>query len=963
MGAETRSSGGAPLQCGGFRRLERDATHGVNPGMSDEANEHELRDPFKLVGVLLDRKYRVDRFVAEGGFGAVYRGLHLALDVPIAIKVLKPSLRGDRDAWHELIARFRDEANVLARIRHPNVVTVLDSGIAPVGDDPTGLPWMALEWLEGETLRDHLAARRGSGGRTPAECMRLLRPVLDAMADAHEAGIVHRDLKPSNIMLVTSKGRVELRILDFGIAKLVDPNEAGPLSGHTATDASSRAFTTASAAPEQLSGARTGAWTDVYALALLLTEVLADASPVSARDANDHYRAAFDAVRPSPRSLGIDAGAWEPILASALAVTPADRPKDARALLLALDGALDQATNVPVAPLAASMPATASAKWHESTTDRRPRRTGLRWGAPVLGVLAIAGVALFARTRAGAPVVQPVDAGPPVLPATATMNAREVMSLDASVGIPTLAFDHAGKRAAFADMQAIWVVSLDGKDKQRVAPPPELVPELSSCRIEFFPDDARLLVSGTHAQSLWIVPIDGAPPTRGRDVPPAERVRVTALAPDGTHVAFQGSDGMYVGDVTGGPSTRIAPLPSTAYTWFTWSPDGTRLALLSFSPLESGRLDIVSADGVTVRTVHRSSFLVFDWSGAAWTGPDRVAFFENDRLDRLRLKEINVDATPTPPPRVLWTGPGQFPSAFEFRHGRILVGRYESPARIGLLHWRPGGAPLDEPFRWITPTDSSEFLLAWTPEGRIFSSAGEGDAVRMMARPVNGDAPDVLFAERGAAYGAAPLPDRNLLVFRIPPGEKNAHLVHTTPDGKEHDLFPLAGAELVEGWVRSCVRCGVAGTSCIAFERSGDRNEFFEFDPATGVRRAPFFRAPPRAGHLACALDDQAHTMVIPGNRLTVVDVRTGKSREVDTGLGADVQINSALPVPDGFLVGGQIAPGPPFALWHVSPAGKSTVIRKNDTEWMIRPRLSPDGAELAVRVHTQRGSVLSLEP
>jgi serine/threonine-protein kinase len=256
------------------------------------APEGISRDPLVLVGTIVERKYRIDRVVAEGGFGIVYAGHHLDLGVPVALKVLRPSLRADPDRFADLLNQFREEASVLSRLRRASVVMVLDSGVSALGDDPHPLPWMALEWLEGETLKDHLEARRGQGGRSRAECMDLLRPVLEAIAEAHELKIVHRDLKPSNIMLVPTKSGVSPRVLDFGIAKMMAPDVEDTSSGETATDSNVRAFTAARAAPEQLSGSRTGPWTDVYALGLLLTEVLTDTPPI-ASDPNERYRVAF----------------------------------------------------------------------------------------------------------------------------------------------------------------------------------------------------------------------------------------------------------------------------------------------------------------------------------------------------------------------------------------------------------------------------------------------------------------------------------------------------------------------------------------------------------------------------------------------------------------------------------------------------------------------------------------------
>lgn len=310
-----------------------------------------MKDPFDLVGTLLERKYRVDEPIAEGGFGVVYKGRHLALDVPVAIKVLRRAPDADPDAWLDAVAQFQEEAKAIARLKHPAVVRVMDTG-------GTDLPWMALEWIEGETLQAHLAARRGKG-RTRTEALALLRPVLEAIAEAHSIGISHRDLKPSNVML----GPTGARVLDFGIAKLFS-EEGRTTSGETTTHASVRAFSAVSAAPEQLAGTRTGPWTDVYALALLTTEVLCDRPPYPEDDAAGRYEVAFDPkTRPTPKKLGVDAGPWEAVLERALAVRPSDRQADAGALLAELEGRVSakKKSGMPLVAIGAAVLAAAVA--------------------------------------------------------------------------------------------------------------------------------------------------------------------------------------------------------------------------------------------------------------------------------------------------------------------------------------------------------------------------------------------------------------------------------------------------------------------------------------------------------------------------------------------------------------------------------------------------------------------------
>ena len=372
------------------------------------AMDSTLADPFGLVGTLLERKIRVDRVVAAGGFGVVYAGHHLGLDAPVAIKVLRPSAHGA--SWGEAVAQFLNEAKTIAKLRHPAVVASLDAGVARVESAAEGVPWIVLEWVDGETLQADLARRRGQGGRSRDDALALLEPVIEAIAIAHDAGIAHRDLKPSNVMLAGAPdGLVRARVLDFGIAKLMEgePTSDAP-SGDTATSADVRAFSLVCAAPQQISGTRTGPWTDVYALALLLTEVLTDRAPYPEDDAHARVAAVFDTTRPTPAKLGVDAGPWEAVLAKALSVKPADRQPNARALLAELKGARLAKSEATLASSEVRASAAPSPLVRESTTRREPARgraeARRRW-ALALGAASITALAIAwgARARRAAP--------------------------------------------------------------------------------------------------------------------------------------------------------------------------------------------------------------------------------------------------------------------------------------------------------------------------------------------------------------------------------------------------------------------------------------------------------------------------------------------------------------------------------------------------------------------------------
>lgn len=439
------------------------------------------QDPFGLVGTLFERKYRVDRVVAEGGFGVVYLGRHLSLDVPVAIKILRPAREVDPDANADLLTQFLDEAKTLAKLRHPSIVGVLDAGTSHTGEGEAfegSTPWMVLEWLDGRTLGEDLATRRGKGGRTPAECLTLLRPVLEALAHAHEAGIAHRDVKPSNVMLVTSGEQVAARVLDFGVAKWMEPGDAAqPPTGNTATSTRTAAFTPAFAAPEQLSGGRTGPWTDVFALGLVLTEMLLDASPLPLEDPTEHYRAVFAPERASPLKARLDVGGWEQVLVRALAVRPADRQPNAGALLAELDRALPDARHEWLGrgtdPAVFSRSQDGYSATQPSARERAKQETSRpspwRRAAPilVLATVAASGIAvrLFARSDAhgkagsGTPPLSDVNARG--RDAAACSAAR----CSAELGEPAVCRRETGKCVALASVDC--VVRAEGRDLER----------------------------------------------------------------------------------------------------------------------------------------------------------------------------------------------------------------------------------------------------------------------------------------------------------------------------------------------------------------------------------------------------------------------------------------------------------------------------------------------------------------
>ncbi len=236
------------------------------------------REPFGLTGQLIDGQFRVERAIGEGGFSVVYRGMHVGLGEPIAIKCLKLTATLDGESIEVFTRRFRDEGRLLYRLGQGNldIVRCIMAGttVAPTG---ALVPYMVLEWLEGRSLGMDFKARREQKlrGRSLEELVAVFNPGAMALDHAHRQGVVHRDVKPGNLFMATSQGRVRMKVLDFGLAKILDETIG---ITQAATVGNFMMCSPRYAAPEQFDPkiGPVGPWTDVYSLALVLLEALRD---------------------------------------------------------------------------------------------------------------------------------------------------------------------------------------------------------------------------------------------------------------------------------------------------------------------------------------------------------------------------------------------------------------------------------------------------------------------------------------------------------------------------------------------------------------------------------------------------------------------------------------------------------------------------------------------------------------
>ncbi len=266
----------------------------------------------------LESVQRIGRYIdcsllGHGGMGAVYRARDPELDRPVAIKVML-------QATEDFVARFRREAQAIARLVHPNIVQVFDFGV-----DEEGNPYFVMELIDGTPL-DQIVRERGR--MLPLEVIRLIRQAAEGLSCAHRSGIVHRDVKPSNLIV---DGRGTLKLVDFGIARVSD-------TAVQLTAASALMGTPGYMAPEQAQGKPVDHRADVYALGLTMYELLAGQAPFIAGDAISLVFKNLQEPIPDLRLTGIGIPEELVRLVEMMAVKdPDDRIQTCDAVIAALD--------------------------------------------------------------------------------------------------------------------------------------------------------------------------------------------------------------------------------------------------------------------------------------------------------------------------------------------------------------------------------------------------------------------------------------------------------------------------------------------------------------------------------------------------------------------------------------------------------------------------------------------------
>jgi serine/threonine protein kinase/Tol biopolymer transport system component len=788
-------------------------------------------------------EYRIAGRLGSGGMGEVYRATDTKLRREVALKVLAAGF-AHNGTW---MSRFQREARVLASLNHPHIAAIY--GLEESG----GVSAIAMELVEGPTLADRLER-----GRIPVpEALAIAKQIAEALEYAHEKGIVHRDLKPANVKL---RPDGVVKVLDFGLAKAIDPKEA-PTA--TATGAGVVMGTPAYMAPEQAAGLPVDRRADVWAFGVVLFEMLAGRQ-VYARKTSLETLAAVARDEPP----------WDKL--------PAETPAEIRWLLRRC---LDRDTKnrlrdvgearIAIQNLGKETEVTVSAAAPPGASTPRQKYLRLAVSVTVVLLLTLSGW-WFAKLHQG-PALE--------------LKLRQLTTNSMENPVESAAVSPDGKYLAYTDFQGMHIRSIDSGET-RTVPQPEGLHGERCCVVDFwFPDSTRFVVdSGDPGPvlTMWVVSmVGGAPRVLREDGEPWD------ISPDGGTIAFTRNSGrvdhreIWLMDADGGnPRQFLRVDEESGVQYVHWSPDGRRLAYVRFHltedkfeiTLESRDLDGGAPVPVYQETAASEEVARFD--NYLWLADGRMILLLNEAdtggLSSLTTKRnlwmIRVDQRTGKRQQELtritdWPA-GSSPEVANATHdGRIAFRKVIGQSAVYVAELEAGGKRIHGDPRRLTLEEGRNHPSAWTADNQAVILASNRSGHLGIYRQVPGqDTAEAIVTGSENAWAPVVSPDGHWILYLVYPGVRGSgtpvRLMRASIAGGP----PQKMATTVMYGTPRCA-AGPPGLCAIAEPAAGrKRMVFTAFDPVAG--RGPELTAmevDPKADYLWDLSPD--------GRRIAVVEM------------------------------------------------------------------------------------------
>jgi Tol biopolymer transport system component len=878
------------------------------------------------------------------------------------------------------LKRLEQEARVASALNHPNVCTIYQIA------EHAGHPFIVMEFLEGETLREQISEQRGESRRPSLDqLIDLGLQVSDALAAAHSGGIIHRDIKPANIF-ITRTGVA--KILDFGVAKLgqlmiaerscasgeaaaeigtfdrIEPALGAQAKDSPLTRTGLTMGTAGYMSPEQVRGEVLDGRTDLFSFGLVLYEMATGRAAFGGATA-ELMRNAILHSDPTPvRELNPDIPEpFSQIISKALEKEPHKRYRNAAEMRAAVEASRAKATRK------------------------------LRYRYPIA---AVAGVALLATVAFMWLAWQHTTAPP-----SPNVNLQQLTTNSWENPVTNGALSLDGRYVAYADTKGLHVKAVGSDGSQMVARPEALRDEKVDWDIQayaWFPDGRQFVATSHPAtdispwaplsssiSTVWSIPVDGGAPRKLRDGAIA-----WSVSPDGSMIAFGTNTGrlgereLWIMGPDGGQVRRILQVdPGRAVCCLSFFQDGKRVSYVT-TDASGDALVTQDLNGGPVATVMGESVMK--------TKGDLVWLPEGSL--------IYSDAC-VPVPFVTFDSPCTYWMArFDIRSGRLTGRARRLTSVMGASVSSTSATPDGRRVAFVRSTESGtsyvaeieagatrignvahltldegeEAITDWTPDGRtaiIVSNRGNYSALYRQKLGTNVSEPIITRNDRGWLGGAILSPDGKWIILLIwtdaptPVAPPRPQVWHVAADGSElRQLFALAPGSAV-----SCARA--PATLCVTAEPTADRKQTVvaAFDPATGVRGGELLRIdryPNRdedRGELTFGLSPDGRwvsTSAAPGGPLRILSLRGDATRVLSVqGLNVKEQV-AWTPDGSGLIVTNYRDDG--AVLLHVDLQGKARELFKCESAQTCRGVPSPDGKHLGIYQRRLTANIWILE-